>query len=109
MNTTTKTQNNMPIAILSAVIMWALVFLGLYSANILKKPENYEMCDTGGPATWAVYYFYFSAIGGGIGAVYETYLILIGKPYVEETIPWVPKTRGYIAGYIFTVSTVFVS
>jgi len=107
MNTTTKTQNNMPMAILSAVIMWALVFLGLHSANILKKPENYEMCGTGGPATWAVYYFYFSAIGGGIGAVYETYLILIGKPFVEETIPWVPKTRGYFAGYIFTIGTVF--
>ena len=95
--------------ILSVVVMFMLTFLGLYSVKIVNDPSHSEMCSTGGPATWTITNFYFSIFGGGIGAVYELYLILIDKTFEVQTIPVIPRIRGFNAGYIFTVGLIFVS
>ena len=89
--------------------MFLLTLVGIYSFQTLNDPMHFEMCSSTGPATWAVYNFYFSTFGGGIGAVYELYLVLIGKVFEVQTIPIVPRIRGFNAGYIFTVGLIFVS
>ena len=58
---------------------------------------------------WAISNFYFSILGGGIGALYESYLVLIGKVFKVETVPIIPKIRGFNAGYIFSIGLIFVS
>ena len=106
---TTKVKNSVGAGLFSVCIMSSLTYLGVYSVQTVNDPSHYEMCSTGGPATWALYNFYASAIGGLIAAVYELYLVVIGKVFEEETIPIVPKIRAFNAGYIFTVGLIFVS
>lgn len=93
--------------ILSVVVMFMLTYLGVYSAKTLNDPSHSEMCSNGSPAVWAVSNFYFSTFGGGIGAFYELYLVLIDKTFEVQTLPLVPRIRGFNAGYIFTVGLIF--
>ena len=96
--------------VFSVVIMFMLTFLGIFSIVAVSRPFIYEMCvGYDGPATWVLANFYFSTFGGFIGAVYELYLVMIGKAFEVETIPFVSKFRGFNAGYIFTVGLIFVS
>ena len=105
----TTSQNSVAAGILSVAILFGLTGLGVFSAKTLNSPEHNEGCTGEGPALWAITNFYFSILGGGIGALYELYLVLIGKIFEVETVPVIPRIRGFNAGYIFTVGLIFVS
>jgi len=102
-------QNSVAAGVLSVAILFGLTGLGVFSAKTLNSPEHNESCTGEGPALWAISNFYFSILGGGIGALYELYLVLIGKIFEVETVPIIPRIRGFNAGYIFTVGLIFVS
>ena len=104
-----KPKNSLGAGILSVVVMFMLTFLGIYGIKLVQDPAHFASCTTNGPALWAQGNFYFSTFGGLIGALYELYLVLIGKVFEVETIPIIPKIRGLNAGYIFTVGLIFVS
>jgi hypothetical protein len=108
---TTKIEpkHSMGAGIFSVAILFMLTGLGALSAKILNSPEHSEGCLGEGPALWAISNFYFSILGGGIGAVYELYLVLIGKIFESETIPVILIIRATNAGYIFSVGLIFVS
>jgi hypothetical protein len=111
LSSTIKTvpQNSVAAGVLSVAILFGLTGLGAFSAKTLNSPEHNESCAGEGPALWAISNFYFSILGGGIGALYELYLVLIGKIFEVETVPVIPRIRGFNAGYIFTVGLIFVS
>lgn len=102
-------QDTKKAGVFSVVIMFMLTFLGIFSIVAVSRPSNYELCGNDGPALWVSANFYFSTFGGLIGAVYELYLVMIGKTFEVDTIPVVPRIRGFNAGYIFTVGLIFVS
>jgi len=102
-------KNSKEAGIFSVVVLFMLTGLGFYAVNRLNEPAHSDACSTGKPAFWALSNFYFSIFGGGIGALYELYLLLIDKVFEVETIAVIPRIRGFNAGYIFSVGLMFVS
>lgn len=100
-------QHSLAAGVFSAAILFMLTGLGVYSSNTLNSNEHNEGCTGEGPALWAISNFYFSILGGGIGGFYELYLVLIGKIFQVETVPIIPKIRGFNAGYIFSIGLIF--
>ena len=99
MSATTKTvpQNSLAEGGLSVAILFGLTGLGAFSAKPLNSPEHNESCTGEGPALWAISNFYFSILKGEIGVFYELYLVLIGKIFEVETVPVIPRIRGFNA------------
>jgi hypothetical protein len=91
--------------IFSVVILIGLVALGVYGVLKLQDPADYGC--TYAPAVWAVASFYFTCLGGGIGALYEAYLVGIGKVWEVDTIAFIQNMRAGTAGYIFSVGLIF--
>jgi hypothetical protein len=91
--------------ILSVAILLGLVALGVYGVLKLSDPADYG-CPYA-PAVWAVSSFYFTCLGGGIGALYEAYLVGIGKVWEVDTIAFIQSARAGTAGYIFSVGLIF--
>lgn len=103
-------KNSLILGIFSFLVMSSLTFVAFYSSLILNDPAHYQECPGAkGPAAWSIWTFYISAYGGVVGAGYELYLILIGKTFEHQTVPFLQKIRGLNAGYIFTVGLLFVS
>jgi hypothetical protein len=91
---------------ISVAILLGLVALRIYGVLKLQDPADYG-CPYAPSAVWAVSSFFFTLLGGGIGALYEAYLVAIGNLWEVDTNKFIQSTTAGSPGYIFSGGLIF--